>query len=247
MALSLAQHVGSLCPSRLPDVAEHGGEHANRRRIGLERFDDLANFALDLIAFDGFAVGFAGFGLAQVVGIGSAVTLRKGRAQRHLTAGADSDAAQGECIADILALRSLGLARATLLYLVEGLQRDQRFVLRLEPVNPVTFGTNMPGVNRLGQDIRHPLLGKLAVLEMRKVGKGFEIAFHFGLAAKTPVGIAFECFADDARQRLVRHEDLAAPLLGFVLQANGRAVDKVTRLHTRFHLLCDLPTILLAL
>ncbi|MEM1265860.1 MAG: hypothetical protein AAGI50_07565 [Pseudomonadota bacterium] len=56
-----------LIAARIPDFPEHGGQDAQHIRIRPRRFDDLANIAFEFVAFDGFALGLAGFRLAQIV------------------------------------------------------------------------------------------------------------------------------------------------------------------------------------
>ncbi|MEO0782301.1 MAG: hypothetical protein AAFZ46_11115 [Pseudomonadota bacterium] len=64
----------------------------------------------------------------------STIALGDGRSQRDVATRADSDAAQGEGISDVLALGGLGNAVAALLDPVKDIQRDQRFVLGFKPV-----------------------------------------------------------------------------------------------------------------
>ncbi|WP_236016634.1 hypothetical protein [Salipiger abyssi] len=100
-----AADVFGLGAALVPRVAEHGRGQGDQVARGLQGFDDRSDFLLQPVAGNGFAIARAGFGLAEVVWVMAA---GEGGAQRHFALGTDDRAAQGEGIADILALGCLG-------------------------------------------------------------------------------------------------------------------------------------------
>nr|WP_234823935.1 hypothetical protein [Agrobacterium vitis] len=133
------------------------------------------------------------------------------------------------------------------MYLFEGLNGDQRIVMALKPADIVCLAANVTGVERLRQDIDNALLGDDTLSVAGEFREAFKKPPDFRLRLKAAHGITFEGITDDRRQRFVEHEHLSPAPHSLVFIADGRAVRPITGLHARFHLLCHLTAILLAL
>ena len=105
----------------------------------------------------------------------------------------------------------------------------------------------MAGVERVLEDIGHPLLRDDTVLVSREVGVNFEEALHLGLTFEPARDVSLEALGDDRGERFVAHQEFPAPLFGDVFVASRRIVNPIAILHPGAHLLRHLSAVLLAL
>ncbi|MEM0936523.1 MAG: hypothetical protein AAGJ91_11530 [Pseudomonadota bacterium] len=120
-------------------------------------------------------------------------------------------------------------------------------MLRLQPVNAVMVGADVPSIDRVAEEVGDALLDDLTLLVARKLRKGGAESGDFRLRSEAAGGVSFEGFTDDRGYRFVRKEHLAAPLNGPVDVSDRGVMNPVSILHAGFGLLDRLPRVLLPL
>ncbi|MEP4928294.1 MAG: hypothetical protein ABJT31_10970 [Hyphomicrobiales bacterium] len=120
-------------------------------------------------------------------------------------------------------------------------------MLAFQPVQLIDLATDITNIERIGQQIRDPLVANLTVFVVRVIWLGFQKPLHFRLCLKTPNCKSFNGLSHSAGVWLIWLQQFAMPFDGLIAKADRRVVDPVSQLHTGFHLLGHLPTVLLAL
>ncbi|MEZ5838356.1 MAG: hypothetical protein R3D03_21955 [Geminicoccaceae bacterium] len=233
-----------------PGIFEHAARHVEQSVGRAQAFQQIDELAFQRIAADGFPIAGATFGRTEIVRMLPARLAGRPAGRQRLTAiVAEDEAAKGKILADVPAgrSRSLGAGGTPLLYLLEGRERDQRFVVPLHPVDVPVRVAEKARIDRTGQQPRDFLLANGAVTVLREGGLAFEEALDLGLTVQTAGGIAFKSVGDDARHRFVGYQQFSVGRSFGIAIADRRLKHPIAVLHPGTHFLRDLPPVLLAL
>nr|WP_235814783.1 hypothetical protein [Roseibium album] len=147
----------------------------------LQGTNDRCELAFQLVPWNGFTVARAGLGLAEIVRIPLSRSLCPRTPIRLATVTTQNKPSEGKLITNVLTGWQLAGTFTQLLNLIEGLKGDERFVLGFQPIEIVGLATNVPGIERLFQNIGDTLLCNFVVFVAWEVREAFKEAFYFCL------------------------------------------------------------------
>nr|WP_253340791.1 hypothetical protein [Sphingobium sp. OAS761] len=233
---------------QLPCILEHRRDHLHQRRRRLQLIEQFDEAAFDLIAANGFAIAAAVPVEAHIIAMPLAgLAARPVGGQRVLAVIALDAAAQRKVSTDIRTGWRIGAAIQALLYLLEGLEIDQAFMLALAKRYAPIRALDHARVDHPAENAIDRLDGNMAIAALGKVGLAFEEAGDLGLGLETPIRIAFHPFCDDGRERFIAHQKLAVTIDKFIAIAHAGDEGPIALPYSRLHAIARLFGIFAAL
>ena len=208
---------------RVPGSNKHGLDEVKVLACRLERLEHFLKAGFQLRLRNALAPLIAPMMVARVVGVVLVLSLAPSPGQRITAFGAGHGATERKVVARVF---SSGLNRAlfqALLYAPKSFLAHNAFVFGLPHRDAPTRHRDVSAVHDL---LKHPLYGLLNDRAVRavlgKLGLRFQIADHFRLRLELSACEALQGIANDRSVRFVVDQDLPAPAVGGIFEANRR-------------------------
>ncbi|MEC9360095.1 MAG: hypothetical protein VX836_19760 [Pseudomonadota bacterium] len=195
----------------LPQVLEHRLQRRKHRPGRLQRLHELAERTLDHIAANGLAAALAALGDAVVVRIDRIAPFAPASRQRLTTVAAGDESPKGKIRIEVLPCRDVSPFLHPLLNLLIAFEADERLMLALAQRYIPSLAFDVTSVGHARQNPLDILIAHFAPVVPRKLRVLLEETFHLRLQLQPARGIPLQACGDNARQRLVANDDLAAP------------------------------------